>query len=138
MLREDLEDCLFELPPSGTFQLRSLSPVGTIEQPVRKVEAVDSVYPNGSGLAAPIAGIYAAHYLDGSTREIFVLGNPTERDFVNVFFLKDGRKTDQLNEIRALIIDPKIEAVPKRMIDLLVRYEADRDRAAAALQPHIA
>ena len=104
---------LIDLPSYGSFPLRGLGNVSDVEQPVREVEAVASI-KDGRGLTEPVGGIYSVQHLDGSKREIFAwLNSDWSMDFKSAIFLKAGRQTDQLSEVRQLMIPESQDAVPE-------------------------
>jgi hypothetical protein len=126
-----LEDCLFELPPIDRLARWGFRHV---DSPVRSVIAVASVLEGRGLMDGPVAGIYRAEFMDGVTREIIVEGNPLERDFDTVFFLKEGRKNTQLGHVMKFIIRDPEDQVSESLKDALRHYEAERDRAAAQLK----
>lgn len=129
LLDIDLNDCLVELPPYGSFPMWSFD---NVESPVRNIEPVACAYPGG--LEGPVACIYRATLPDGTTREILIEGDPAHRNFAAAYFLKDGRKTEELTEISKLIISDGDEPVPQSLKDAIRDYEARRDAASARLK----
>ena len=124
-----LEDCLFELPPIGRLVHWGFR---NVDSPVRSVVAVSGVYPGG--LEAPVAGIYRAEFMDGTSREIVVEGDPLHRNFDSAVFLKDGRKSARLSHVVKLIIRDPEDQVSESLKDALRNYETQRHTAAAHLK----
>jgi hypothetical protein len=122
-----INDCLYELPPFGSFPMRSFMKA---DSPIRLVEAVDSVF-DGKSLEGPVAGIYRVVFVSGEEREILTRGDPLHTDFDSSVFLKDGRTSDQLRDIVRLVVPGPEGVVPDGIKDALRKYEADRDIAAA-------
>ncbi len=122
-----INDCLAELPPIGGLARWGFRKV---DSPVRSVEAVDAVYWGKGLMDSPVATIYRAEFMNGETREIIVEGDPLHRDFDTAFFLKPGRKNNQLAHIAKFIIRSPEDAVPHAVKEALRAYEAGRDLAA--------
>lgn len=95
---------------------------------LQSVTAVESIY-NGRGLlSAPVAGVYRVEYADGSNSEIFVMGNPAQRDFRTARFLEKGRLSDQLSQVLKLMVRGSEGVVPETIRQRLSAYEAERDQ----------
>jgi len=132
--REVLDACLVDLPTCGSFPLRGFLKVTGTEQPVREVEAIASIQQDSDGNGEPIGGVYSVQYIDGTKREIFAwINNDFSSDFESAVFLKAGRTSDILNEVRGLMIKDPQDAVPQSLKDRLYRYEQGRNEANAKL-----
>jgi hypothetical protein len=121
--RDDLDDCLIEMLPFGSFPMKPFPKVNlTASLMLRAAETVDDIYPCPEP-ASPIGRIYRVTFFDGSQREVIVFGAPHNHGFGNALFLKEGRMNNQLSHIHKLIIQGADEAVPDYLKDYLKHHE---------------
>jgi|GEM_PF-4901905 len=121
MLRMELKtENVFDLPLLSAVNrfVRGLVIV-SMEEPVREVKLLTSIYPDNGGLSEADGVVFLVDYGKGKTREVYVWGTGGHHNFDMAVFLKPGRSTDQMDEVIGLMIDDPKDPVPNTLKDLL-------------------
>ncbi len=88
------------------------------EQPIRKSTYVGMV--SESGLQPPMGYIFAVEFNDEKTREVFIRETGSSL-FPSAYFLKEGRKTFEKEEVKSLIINDIFKHPSIKLIENMER-----------------
>lgn len=123
---KNIENCLSKIYSIGRFHARNLL---NLEKPVHSIRLITSVWPGYSGIVTPAGCIYSVEFTDGKQREIFVWGNPADRDYESAIFIAPGRQGDKLREVLNLSTVQYQEPVSEFLIEKLRDYDGAREHS---------